>query len=102
MPDGHRYVSFCNPTVTAVEFVRKLRGTTQPVILKCSDDKYYLVKMHDNPAGSRVLANEFIGSTLALTVGLSIPNFEVVYMSEDFIMSTPALWFEGPNGRYSS
>ena len=100
MPCEHRYVGMCNPSVTAVEFVRKLRGDTQSVILKCSDDKYYLVKMHENPAGRHVLANEFIGSTLALAMGLSIPNFEVVYMSHDFIMSTPALWFEGPTGLY--
>ena len=100
MPYGHRYVGMCNPSVTAVEFVRKLRGATQPVILKCSDDKYYLVKMHENPGGTHVLANELIGSTLALAIGLSVPNFEVVFMSQDFIMSTPALWFEGPNGRY--
>ena len=100
MPGGHRYVGVRNPSVTAVEFVRKVRGASQPVILKCSDDKFYLVKMHENPAGSHVLANEFIGSTLALAVGLSVPNYEVVHMSEDFIMSNPALWFEGPKGRY--
>ncbi|MGH9398299.1 MAG: HipA family kinase [Terriglobia bacterium] len=54
----------------AVEFVRPMRGGSQPWLLRCEDGSYYVVKFRDNPQHVRVLANEMLAGLLAQFIGL--------------------------------
>lgn len=54
----------------AVEFVRPMRGGSQPWLLRCDDGAYYVVKFRDNPQHVRVLANEMLAGLLAQMIGL--------------------------------
>ena len=52
-------------TVRAVEFVRRMRGASQPCLLRSDDGEIYVVKFQNNPQHVRVLANEMLAARLA-------------------------------------
>jgi hypothetical protein len=70
------------PTVRALEFVRRLRGSSQPVLARCDDGRYYVVKFQNNPQHVRVLANELLAARLARLIGLPVPPVAIVNVSE--------------------
>jgi hypothetical protein len=55
-----------------LEFVRKMRGASQPWLLRCADGACYVVKFQNNPQHARVLANEMLAARLAQSVGLPV------------------------------
>ena len=80
--------------VRAVEFVRRMRGASQPSLLRCTDGANYVVKFRNNPQHVRVLANEMLAGRLALLIGLPVPRPTFVEVSSDLIAATPLLEFE--------
>ena len=58
------------PRVRAREFVRRMRGASQPWLVRCEDGASYVVKFRNNPQHARVLANEMLATRLARLVGL--------------------------------
>ncbi len=68
-------------------------------MLRCSDGNYYIVKMMGNPQGTTVLGNDCLGTTLLAALGLPVPPFSGVHLTDQFITDTPAMWFE-TWGRY--
>lgn len=60
------------PPILAVEFVRAMRGTTRPNLLRCSDGEYYIVKSADNLSSRQILGRGLFVSLLALRIGLPI------------------------------
>ncbi len=85
--------------VRAVEFVRKMRGASQPSLLRCEDGENYVVKFRNNPQHVRVLANEMLASRLALLLGLPVPGPAYVDVSPELISGNPLLGFELGRGR---
>ena len=84
-------------TVRAVEFVRRMRGASQPHLLRCADGENYVVKFRNNPQHVRVLANEMLASRLALLIGLPVPNPAFVDVPGELVSGNPLLEFEmGP------
>ena len=51
--------------LTAVEHMRRMRGGAQSHLMRCNDERYYVVKFRNNPQGPRILANEMLASHLA-------------------------------------
>jgi len=85
------------PRVRAVEFVRRMRGASQPRLLHCEDGGDYVVKFRNNPQHVRVLANEMLASRLARLIGLPIPAPAFVEVPPELIASNPLLELEiGP------
>jgi hypothetical protein len=85
--------------LSANKFIRKLNGGSQSNLVQANDSKYYVVKMMENPQGSNILANESLGTAVARAVGLPVADSKGIYLSDTFIDSFPALWFESPAGR---
>jgi len=83
----------------AVTFVRRMRGGAQSSLLRASDGALYVVKMHGNPQGPNVLANEALGSWLAAQLGLETPAWRQISISDEFLAQNPEMWFETPTGR---
>lgn len=81
-------------TVRAVEFVRRMRGASQPSLLRCADGANYVVKFRNNPQHVRVLANEMLAGRLALLVGLPVPRPTFVDVPSELIAASPLLQFE--------
>lgn len=82
------------PTVRAVEFVRRMRGGSQPHLLRCEDGENYVVKFRNNPQHVRVLANEMLAGRLALLVGLPAAPPAFVDVPQDLIAGNPLLAVE--------
>ncbi|MCZ6491728.1 MAG: phosphatidylinositol kinase [Acidobacteria bacterium] len=78
----------------AVEHVRRLRGGAQSHLLRCDDGDYYVVKFKNNPQGVRILANEMLAGKLARTLGLPVPEPEVVEVSEWLVEHTPEMYIQ--------
>ena len=78
--------------VRALEFIRRLRGASQPCLLRCEDGASYVVKFRNNPQHVRVLANEMLAGRLALLLGLPVPAF--VEVPSELIACNPRLEFE--------
>lgn len=75
--------------VRIVEFMRPMRGRSQPLLARAQDGSYYVVKLRDNPQHPRILANEMFGSRLALLVGLPVPEPVFVEVPPGLIGGTP-------------
>jgi hypothetical protein len=85
------------PRIRAVEFVRRMRGASQPRLLRCEDGGEYVVKFRNNPQHVRVLANEMLASRLALLIGLPVPSPAFVEVLPELIAGNPLLELEiGP------
>jgi hypothetical protein len=93
------------PSITdvihAVQFVRKMRGGSQPALIRCNDGKLYVVKFLNNPQGPNVLANEVLGNELLKALNLPSPRWKTVFISRRFIEKNPGISFE-TNAGYSA
>ena len=81
-------------TVRAVQFIRRMRGASQPCLLGCDDGASYVVKFCNNPQHVRVLANEMLAGRLALLIGLPVPEPTFVEVHQDLIDRNPGLALE--------
>lgn len=80
--------------VCAREFVRRMRGASQPWLVRCEGGASYVVKFQNNPQHARVLANEMLASRLARLVGLPAAAPAFVEVSRTLIGDNPQLVFE--------
>jgi hypothetical protein len=69
----------------AVAEIRRMRGGAQAQMMRCSDNRYYVVKFPNNPQGSRILANELLGGRLASLLGLPVARGETIFVAEEMI-----------------
>ncbi len=83
----------------ATEHVRRMRGGSQPHLVRCDDGSFYVVKFKNNPQGVRVLANDMLASRLAARMGICVPDVAVVEVSAALIKNTYDLAMEFPVGR---
>lgn len=77
--------------VLAVQQIRRMRGGAQGHLMLGADGHIYVVKFQNNPQHIRVLANELLASRLAAAVGLTVPQAELVEVSNWLIENTPEL-----------
>jgi HipA-like kinase len=82
------------PKVVAVEFIRRMRGASQPFLMRCDDGRLYVVKFRNNPQHVRVLANEMLAARLARLIGLPVPDRALVEVPKQLIEGDGLLRFE--------
>src|SRR6201986_3410595 len=70
--------------VHAVQFIQKMRGGSQPALIRCNDGKLYVVKFFNNPQGPNVLANEVLGHEILNALNLPTPRWKTVFISRHF------------------
>src|ERR1700694_2037130 len=80
--------------LSAVQHIRRMRGSTQAHLMRASDGRLYITKFRENPLHPRVLANELLATRLGLWLGLPMPEVEVIEVSGWLIAHTPALRIE--------
>jgi hypothetical protein len=85
--------------VEALQYLRKLRGGSQPILVRANDGFFYVVKFLDNLQGSNLLFNEVLGTELFRRAGLPVPEWRLVHISEDFLDRNPECWMETEHGR---
>jgi len=94
MPAANLAGALTAPRVRALEFVHRMRGASQPWLVRCEDGQSYVVKFQNNPQHARVLANEMLASRLALLVGLPVAVPAFVEVSRALLGSNPDLAFD--------
>jgi len=77
--------------VQAVQQIRRMRGGAQGHLMLGADGHVYVVKFQNNPQHRRVLANELLASRLAAAAGLSVPQTELVEVSQWLVENTQEL-----------
>jgi hypothetical protein len=85
--------------ITAVQGIRRMRGGAQSQLMLGADGKLWVVKFKNNPQHLRVLANELIATKIAEAVGLSVPQSDVVEVSEWLVKNSPEMVVELGRGR---
>lgn len=81
-------------TVKATRHIRRMQGGAQSHLLHCSDGYDYIVKFQNNPQGRRILANDLLGTMLAKSMKLPVPDVAIVEVSKDLILACAALQME--------
>jgi hypothetical protein len=74
--------------VLAVQGIRRMRGGAQSQLMLGADGRLWVVKFQNNPQGIRVLANELIATRLAEAAGLTVPQTDVVEVTEWLVSNT--------------
>lgn len=96
--DGFSSRVSSSSAVAAAAVLRKMRGGSQSVLLRASDGALYVVKMMGNPQGPNVLANEALGNELASYLGLPVPLWRPICLSDNFLDRNKLCWFESATG----
>lgn len=81
-----------NHVPCAQKFIRKLRGTSEPVLLQADDNLLYVVKFANNPQGPNTLFNESAGSELFHAFGLPTPPWKPLLIPDSFLDRNPGSW----------
>lgn len=85
--------------VFLTQYIRNLRGGSQPILAQASDGFLYVVKFSNNLQGPNLLFNESAGSELYRACGLSVPAWRPLQVSEDFLDGNPDCWMQTEEGR---
>jgi hypothetical protein len=87
-------ISSVTDVVHAVQFIQKMRGGSQPALIRCNDGKLYVAKFFNNPQGPNVLANEVLGNEILNALNLPTPRWKTVFISRHFIEKNTEISFE--------
>ncbi len=80
--------------LTAVAYVRKMRGGAQAHLLAADDGNWYVVKFRNNPQHPRVLVNELLSSTFLQYLKVAIPEFAIIQVTPAFLEAHPEVYFQ--------
>jgi hypothetical protein len=88
-----------NESIYLKQYVRNLRGGSQPILARASDGLLYVVKFINNLQGPNLLFNESAGSELYGACGLEVPEWKPLLLLDSFIDGNPDCWIQTPEGR---
>jgi hypothetical protein len=86
------------PGPCVVQVVKKQKGGSQSRLVLCDDGKLYVLKMHPNPQGPNVLANEALGSILLSGLGFRVPRWRPITINLKTLPWFPELTMEAADG----
>jgi hypothetical protein len=66
-------------------------GGSKSIVVRCDDNARYTLKFKENGQSPRVLVSEFVGSQLALAVGVPTPEGVLVSVEQPFLDGNPSL-----------
>src|SRR5437879_12455507 len=78
-------------TLIATCHIRSMRGGAQSHMLTASDGHAYVVKFPNNPQSVRVLANEWLASSIGRALGLTVPEPAILYVQAELVESSPPM-----------
>ena len=81
-------------SVLAVQAIRRMRGGAQSQLMLGADGKLWVVKFQNNPQHIRVLANELIATRLAEAAGLTVPQSDVIDVTDWLVANTSDMLME--------
>jgi hypothetical protein len=91
--------AFGKDSAFVTQYVRSLRGGSQPILARASDGFQYVIKFANNLQGPNLLFNESAGSELYRACGLPVPEWTPLLISDFFLDSNSECWMQTPEGR---
>lgn len=85
--------------VFSTQYIRNLRGGSQPILTKGNDGLLYVVKFINNLQGPNLLFNESAGTELYRACGIAVPSWKPVLVTDAFLDQNPDCWMQTPEGR---
>jgi hypothetical protein len=79
--------------VRARNFIRKMRGGSQPHLIEGVDGAFYVVKFSNNPQHRRILINEWLACAFLRYLQIHVPDTALVEITPQFIAANPDLYF---------
>ena len=84
--------------VLVTRFIRKLNGSSEPILAEASDGHLYVVKFTNNVLGPNTSFNDAMGTELYKACGLPVPGWRPLYVCDTFVDQNPACWLGGKDG----
>ena len=81
------------------QYIRNLRGGSQPILARASDGLVYVVKFNNNLQGVNLPFNESAGSELYRACGLAVPSWQPLQVTDAFLDQNPDCWMHTQEGR---
>jgi hypothetical protein len=78
--------------VSAVDPIRKLGLLSRSLLIKASDGHQYVLKMTSGASCNEMSLHEAFGSELASLLGLPVPRWRAIHVSESFLQRTTDMW----------
>jgi hypothetical protein len=78
--------------------VRKLRGGSQPILVRASDGLLYVAKFANNLQGPNLLFNEVAGTELYRSAGLTVPEWKPLVLTDTFLDKNHDCWMQTADG----
>jgi hypothetical protein len=75
--------------LTAVRYVRKMRGGAQAHLLETDDGNWYVVKFRNNPQHRRILVNELTSAALLGYLKIAVPESALICIPPAFLEANP-------------
>jgi len=91
-------MSALGSALAVAEFLRKLRGRSQPVLVRANDGLMYVLKFAHNLQGPNLLFNEVMGSELYKAFGLPVPEWRSIQVTDSFLDRNDSCWFQTESG----
>lgn len=85
--------------LTAVRYLRKMRGGAQAHLLEADDGNWYVVKFRNNPQHHRVLVNELLAATLLDYLKITAPESAVIQVTVQFLAANPEVQLQVGSSR---
>jgi hypothetical protein len=85
-------------SVFVLNYVRKLRGGSQPILAQANDGLLYVVKFNNNLQGPNVAFNESMGTELYRACGLPVQPWRPVMVTQMFLDEHPSCWMQTERG----
>jgi hypothetical protein len=87
-------IAFGKNSRLVTQYIRGLRGGSQPIMARASDGLSYVVKFANNLQGPNVLFNECAGNELYRAYGLPVPEWTPLRVSDSFLDRNPECWMQ--------
>lgn len=91
----------CLSAVRAVVFVSRLNGASQPSIVMTTRAGLYVLKLRDF-SGPFGLINESVGAALMRLMGLPVPEWRPMQITDEFLDRNRGVWFRGVHGNQAA
>ena len=82
---------------SAVTFVRRLNGASQPIIVLATGCKFYIAKFLDF-TGRYGLLGEAVGAGIMRAMGLPTPEWVPLRFTDEFLDAHPEVWYQNTHG----
>jgi hypothetical protein len=90
-PQIHRVCQTHQAVLTVIMVIKQQHGGAQSRLVLCNDGKLYVLKMHPNPQGPNILANEALGAMILRGLGLRAPRWKPVMIDLKTVRFFPDL-----------